>query len=226
VTVPSPPVAAAEPALELRFAVEGAEALPYAAVPTIRFALRVESLGGQPVRSLSLDVQMQIAARRRGYGEAEQGALIELFGDPSRWKTTLRTLPWLRTTLVVPGFTGETLVDLDVPVTYDFEVTAAKYLQALEDGEVPLELLFSGTAFYATASGLLQAVRISWESEAGYRLPVRVWRETIDHYFPGSAWLRLSREAFERLRAHRARHALPNWDATIDSLLPPAGKDG
>jgi len=224
-TVPGTPLAAAQPALDLRFGVEGAETLTYAAVPTMRFALRVASVRGQPVRSVSLDVQVQIAARRRAYVEAEQAALFELFGDPSQWKTTLRTLPWIRTTLVVAGFEGETVVDLDVPCTYDFEVTAAKYLQALGDGEVPLEFLFSGTAFYATESGLLQAVRISWESEADYRLPVRVWRETIDHYFPGSAWLRLSRESFERLRAYRAQRALPSWDAALDALLPPAEED-
>jgi Family of unknown function (DUF6084) len=107
--------------------------------------------------------------------------------------------------------------DLDVPCTYDFEVTAAKYLQALDDGDVPLELLFSGTAFYGEEQ--LQAVRIDWESEADYRLPVRVWRETMDRYFPQSAWVRLEADAYARLTAYRARHALPSWEATVDRLL-------
>ena len=46
---------------------------------------------------------------------------------------------------MVPGFEGTTVIDLPITCTYDFEVVAAKYLEALEDGEVPLLFLFSGT---------------------------------------------------------------------------------
>ena len=108
-----------------------------------------------------------------------------------------------------------------MPCTYDLEVTASKYFQALGDGEVPLEFLFSGTAFYAGEGGLLQVAKISWESEAEYGLPVRVWRETMDRYFPDSAWIRFSKEAFDRLYAYRAHSALPSWEHVVDSLLPP-----
>jgi hypothetical protein len=41
----------------------------------------------------------------------------------------------------------------------------------------------------------------------------------MDHYFPNSAWLRLDREAFERLVAFRARGALTSWEAVVDALL-------
>jgi len=50
---------------ELRFAVTGAGRLEYAAVPTLRFALRIEAGDGQGIRSILLDAQIQIAARRR-----------------------------------------------------------------------------------------------------------------------------------------------------------------
>jgi hypothetical protein len=203
--------------LALAFRVEGAEPLGFAAVPTLRFALAIESAGPEPIRSLLLDVQLQIAARRRSYAADEETGLLDLFGEPERWGTTLRTLLWTRTTLVVPAFEASTAVGLEVPCTYDFEVTAARYLAALSDGEVPLEFLFSGTAFYG--EGALRAERISWESEAAYRLPVAVWRATMDQHFPGSTWLRLPRESLDRLAAYRGRHALPSWEATIDALL-------
>jgi hypothetical protein len=203
--------------LALAFRVEGAEPLAFAAVPTLRFALAIESAGPEPIRSLLLDVQLQIAARQRSYAADDETGLLDLFGEPERWGTTLRTLLWTRTTLVVPAFEASTAVGLDVPCTYDFEVTAARYLAALSDGDVPLEFLFSGTAFYG--EGALRAERISWESEASYRLPVAVWRATMDQHFPGSAWLRLSRESLDRLAAYRGRHALPSWEATIDALL-------
>jgi hypothetical protein len=203
--------------LALAFRVEGAEPLQFAAVPTLRFSLGIESAGPDPIRSLLLDVQVQIAARRRPYEEDEQARLLDLFGDPSRWSTTLRTLLWTRATLIVPAFEDGTVANLDVPCTYDFEVTAARYLAALSDGLVPLEFLFSGTAFYG--EGALRAERISWESEAAFALPVAVWRATMDGHFAGSAWLRLSRESLDRLIEFRGRHALPSWDATIDALL-------
>ncbi len=118
----------------------------------------------------------------------------------------------------MPAFTGATVADLDVPCTYDFEVTATKYLAALEDGEVPLELLFSGTAFYG--EGTLRAERIDWQSEALYSLPVAVWRETMDRHFPGAAWVRVSRESpTGGWRPTRGQRALPSWDAVFDALL-------
>jgi hypothetical protein len=204
---------------ELGFEVHDAGALEYAAVPTLNFRLGVESVGGEPIRSVLLDIQIQIAARRRPYSQAAQERLVELFGTPERWGTTLRTLLWTRTTLVVPPFAGSTVVDLPVACSYDLEVTASKYFDALDDGEVPLEFLFSGTVFYAGPEGLLQTARIAWTQEAEYALPVRVWRETMDRHFPGGAWLRLRRDSFDRLQAYKARNALPSFEEALDSLL-------
>jgi Family of unknown function (DUF6084) len=212
-----------EAAPQLAFEVEGATALAYAAVPTLRFDLRIDAARGEAIRSVALDVQVQIAARRRPYGEAAQDRLLELFGTPDRWRTTLRTLPWLRTSLVVPPFEATTVVALDVPCTYDFEVTSARYLAALDEDDVPLELLFSGTVFYAGRDGRLQTGRISWEAEAEYGLPVRVWREAMDRHFPGAAWLRVSRDRFDRLAAYKARRGLATWDDAVDALLEEEG---
>ena len=200
----------------LQFAVESAEPVRFAVAPTIGFALRVES--DLPVRSLSLAVQIRIATTRRRYGLAEQDALVELFGEPSRWGTTLRSLLWTNTTLHVPAFDGSTLVELAVPCTYDFDVAAAKYFHGLEDGEAPLEFLFSGTVFYGDGN-LLRTARISWESEAEFRLPVSVWKEALELHFPDSAWVRLGRQTFDRLYAYKAQRGLPTWEGALDELL-------
>jgi hypothetical protein len=205
------------PVPELGFTVLGCEPLPHAAAPSLRFSLAVDA-GGAAVRSVMLEVQLRIAATQRGYSEAEQAQLGDLFGEAHRWGDTLRSLLWTQATVVVPPFEGATVVDLVVPCTYDFDVAAAKYLAGVSEGEIPLELLFSGTVFYAGAAGL-QINRISWNAEAAHRLPVRVWRETMDLYFPNAAWLRLDREAFERLVAFRARRALTSWEAVVDALL-------
>jgi Family of unknown function (DUF6084) len=203
---------------ELAFAVTGAGPLERAAVPTLRFGLRIDA-GGVEVRSILLHVQLQIAARRRRYDDAATARLFDLFGQPERWGSTLRTLPWARLTQVVPGFSDSTEVDLPLPCTYDFEVVAARYLDALREGEVPLELLFSGTVFYTGQQGRLQTAQIPWDLEAEYRLPVSVWRETMDLYYPGQTWLRLRRESFDRLEEYRASRGLNGLDEAVDSLL-------
>jgi hypothetical protein len=200
---------------ELSFSVEGAERVEHVAVPTIAFALGIAS--ERPVQSVLLDVQLQIAARRRPYDKVAHERLFELFGPVEQWGTSLRTLLWTRATLVVPPFTGSTVAQLPVACSYDLDVTASRYFDALDDGEVPLEFLFSGTVFYGAP---LQAARISWESEAAYRMPVALWRETMDRYFNGTAWLRLPKPSLDRLAAHKSRHALATWEDVVDSLLP------
>ena len=204
---------------QLDFEIEDAGPRERAAAPTLRFGLRIGAGRDEAIRSIVLDVQVQIASRRRAYDDDTEERLYELFGEPERWGSTLRTLPWTRATLAVPAFTGATTVDLPVPCTYDFEVAASRYLDAVRDGDVPLEFLFGGTVFYADAGGLLKTARIAWDREAEYRLPVRVWRQTMDHYFPGSAWLRLRRDSFDRLYAYKARNALTSWEEAVDSLV-------
>jgi hypothetical protein len=208
---------------QLGFTVLGCEPLAHAAVPTLRFSLAIDAAGAA-VRSVMLEVQVRIAATQRGYSDAEQAQLGDLFGAPQQWKDTLRGLLWTQATLVVTPFADATVVDLLVPCTYDFDVTATKYLAGLDDGEIPLDLLFSGTVFYVGLGGALRINRISWNAEASYRLPVSVWRETMDRYFPGTAWLRLDRQTFERLVVFRARHALIGWDAVLDALLNAQGE--
>jgi len=203
----------------LDFGVEGADVLEFAAVPSLLFKLRIENLEEDSIRSVTLNSQIRIVATQRRYDAAEQERLLEVFGETHRWGNTLRSLLWTHTTLQVPPFSRSTVVDMPVACTYDFEVVAAKYFHALQDGEVPLEFLFSGTVFYAGEGGWLQVARISWEKEARFRLPVRLWKEMMEHYFPNSAWVRLRRDAFDRLYDYKVRRGLPTWEAAVEALL-------
>jgi Family of unknown function (DUF6084) len=205
---------------ELAFSVSEAAPVEHAAVPTLRFLVRIDSRDGTPVRSILLDTQVQIAARRRRYAPDARERLFELFGPAADWGTTLRTLLWTRSTLVVPAFSERTTVELPVACSYDLEVAATAYLDALGDGEVPLEFLFSGSVFADRPGGGLEVTRLSWDHEAEYRMPVAVWRETMERFFRGTAWLRVRKDAFDRLAAYRARHALGSWEETFDALLP------
>lgn len=210
---------------DLHFQVESAEVLEYAAAPTLLFKLHIENLTGEPVRSVALNTQIRIAATQRHYTDAEQGRLVEVFGEAHRWGGTLKSLLWTHTTVQVLPFTGRTVVEMPVPCTYDFDVVSAKYFHSLEGGEIPLEFLFSGTVFYDAGSGL-QVVRISWEKEAQFRLPVGVWQQLMEHYFPNSAWIRLRKDVFERLYRYKARNGLPTWEAALERLLSASEGEG
>ena len=214
------PIAGTGFAPELRFSVRDGGVLEHAAVPTLRFAVEIGTVGAAAqVRSVALNVEVRIAATRRRYAEDERAKLVDLFGPSEEWARNLKTLHWTTLTVQVPPFTGVTEVELPITCTYDLEVSASRYFDALEDGEVPLEFLFSGTVFYTGADGRLQVGRIGWDKDASYRLPVSVWRDMIDRYFPDSAWLRLRRAEFDRLAAYKARHTLLTWEQVVDRLL-------
>ncbi|MGZ3496414.1 MAG: DUF6084 family protein [Vulcanimicrobiaceae bacterium] len=205
----------------LTFEIAGSQARAHAASPTLTFRLRIRECTGARIDAIALRVQIQIEPRRRHYTAAEERQLVELFGEPERWGETLHSTLWTHATLMVPGFESEIEIDLPVQCTYDFEVASSKYFNALEQGEIPLLFLFSGTIFARTDRGF-SAEMVPWELEASYRLPVRVWRDVMDLYFPNSTWIRIRKETFDELYEFKARNAIPTWDDALDMLLESA----
>jgi hypothetical protein len=203
------------------FEVVDAKAEPFAAVPTLVFRLKISAGSDLPVHAIALRAQIRIEPQRRRYEPDEVDRLFELFGDAPQWADSVRPLLWTHTSVIVPAFEGCTEVNVPVACTYDFEVGAAKYFHALDEGEIPLLFLFSGTIF-AKASNGFSVEQVPWDREATFRLPVRVWRTLMDQYFPGGAWIRLRRENFDALHRFKGRGALPTWDAAIEALLAAA----
>jgi hypothetical protein len=205
---------------ELSFAVEGAEAVSYAAAPQLALKLRVSNRDPEEqIHSVILGCQVRIEAPRRRYAPQERERLVDLFGEPARWSQTLRSLLWANVSVNVPRFCREVLVDLEVPCTYDFNLQVTKYFDSLSDGEVPVTLLFSGSVFFAGDGGRLQVGRVSWSEEATYRMPVSVWKEVMQLYYPNTAWLSLRKDVFDRLAAYKSRRGLPTWEQAVESLL-------
>jgi hypothetical protein len=207
--------------VDLDFAAEDVEVERFAAAPTLAFKLRVTNKSiGITVQNISLQCQIRIEAARRRYDPGDHERLVELFGESHRWSETLRSMLWTHASVQVPGFEADRVASLPVECSYDFNVAATKYFYGLEGGEVPLALLFSGTVFYRDAEdGLLQMDQISWSKEASYRLPVRLWQDMMDHYYPGSAWLRIDRQVFDALYRLKRQSGFTTWDETLSSLL-------
>jgi hypothetical protein len=192
-----------------------------AAAPTISLKLHIEETTGVTVHALALRTQVRIEPLRRRYDDTEAAAMADLFGDRSRWGTTLKPLQLGFVNQMVPTFTGRTDVEVALPCSYDFDVAANKYLYALADGEVPLLLLFSGTVFTAEGNGFSVSL-VPWDRETRFRLPVQVWQDTMELHFPGSAWLRLGRPAFDALYRYRTEQQLTSWDDAVERLLKAA----
>lgn len=204
----------------LSFQVESAEAVPYSAAPLLAFKLRITNTdAAQVIQSVALRCQIQIESTHRKYCPEEQAKLRDLFGEPDRWSRTLRGMLWTHTNVMVPQFKESTVVDLPVPCTFDFNVAATKYFAALAEGDVPLNLMFSGTIFYEAVAEGLQVEQISWDRETKFRLPVRVWQEMMDVYYPNSAWLCLQRDVFEKLAQYKMDRGIPTWEQALERLL-------
>jgi hypothetical protein len=206
---------------ELGFECLGARPEAYAISPTLILRLRITEPSGVGVHTIALRCQIRVEPQRRRYSATESEQLDDLFGDTARWGHSLQALQFANLSIMVPGFTGTTEIDLPVPCGYDMEVAAGKYFASLDDGEIPLLLLFSGTVFVRAESGF--TVRpVPWDREARCRLPVAVWHELIELYFPGSGWLRLRRDTLRALHRFKSRRALATWDEAVERLLEEA----
>jgi uncharacterized protein DUF6084 len=211
---------------DLNFAVVGVEAPAFAAVPTIIFKLRIDNtIEQERIHSGILRCQVQINVTRRRYSPEAQAQLLEVFGEPKRWGETLRSLLWTHTSTVIPQFTGSVTVDLPIACTYDFDVVSTKYFNALGEGEIPLTFLFSGTVFYEGKGGNLQVGQVSWSKEASYRLPVTLWQEMMEHYYPNMAWIRLHKDVFDQLYQYKTAQGLPTWEEVVVRLLQESGEE-
>ncbi len=208
---------------ELAFDCIGARADKYAVVPQMQVTLRISETSGTLVEAIALRCQMRIEPARRRYSDDEAERLNDLFGETQRWADTLKPMQFTNVSIMVPGFDGSTEIDLPVPLSYDMEIGATRYFAGLDDGAVPLLLLFSGTVF-SVADGRISVTQVPWSKEAGYRLPISVWREAIDAHFPNCSWIRLSATAMDELLRFKARRALPTWESAVLALLDDAAE--
>jgi hypothetical protein len=205
---------------DLTITVENAEVVPYAASPMLALNLRVRNADpAETIHTVVLRSQIQLEVTRRRYSPLEQDQLRDLFGEPERWGRTLRNLLWVNTSSVIPQFTGATTLNLQIPCTFDFTVATTKYFNGLTGGEIPICLMFSGTVFYADSSGALSVAPISWEKETRFRLPLALWKDMMNLYYPNSAWLCLRRDVFERLHQLKVERGIPTWEGTIETML-------
>jgi len=207
------------------FAVLHGAHVPHAAAPTMTFTLGVSEPEQREVYTIALTVQIHIDPALRPYSAEERARLVEMFGEAGRWAATTHSFLWARTDVLVPSFRGAATFEVPVPCTYDLEVAASKYMDALEDGSVPLSFHFSGTVFYRGDDGRLQLTQIPWSASERWRMPVGAWRAMIAHHYPHGGWVSVHADTLARLQRVKASRGLPTFDACIDDLIDAAGAD-
>jgi hypothetical protein len=214
----STPVFVPEP----EFEVLSARTVRYAAAPMLAIDLQVSEPSGRPVYMMALTIQVMIDPARRRYDDATREKLLELFGEPERWSVTTRSLVWCQLDVLVPAFTGSTVVAVPIQCSYDLELAATKYLRSLPDGEAPVALHFNGTIYYPGDDGGLQMVLVPWTKSIDFRMPVSVWNETIEHYYPNTGWVALRSETLEALGRAKVQRGLATLDACVAALIDEA----
>lgn len=190
----------------------------FAAAPTLVARIRIAETSGETIHSIGLRAQIRIEPQLRSYTDAQKAALYDVFGEPRQWGDTLRPIQFANVSHSVQGFSGSTEIGLPIPCSYDLEVAYGRFFDALDDGEIPMLFLFSGSVFVRGSSGF-EVIQVPWDKEATFRFPAHRWRQLVDLYFPGQGWLRLDTETIEALGQFKAKRGLPTWGNTIDALL-------
>lgn len=204
-----------------QIAVVDVQADRWALSPTLQATLSMRAEPSETIHALLLQCQVRVEPGRRSYDDNEAALLLDLFGERTRWADTVKPFRLASVPIAVAAFTGETETTLTVPLSFDLEVAAGKYFAALGNGEVPLLLLFSGTAFTVT-DGRFRAEPVPWTLEAQWRLPVSVWRDVMDLHFPDQGWVRVDRRTLQALTRFRSLRACTSWDETIAELIAAA----
>jgi hypothetical protein len=156
---------------------------------------------------------------RREYDAATRADLHELFGEPERWPSTTRPFLWCHSSTLVHSFSGATTFGLEVPCTADLEVTAARYIAALPDGEVPVAFHFTGRILYEGPARQVQVVHLPWSTSASYRMPVSIWKAMIKHHHGNSGFVLLHDDTLTELKRYKRERGLHSYDGCVLDLL-------
>jgi len=112
---------------DLDFSIIGVEAATYGLTPLLHFKVGIANTPTEEtIQSVILQAQIQIQTPGRSYNENEKPSLIDLFGTPDQWGTTLRARLWTLSNTTVRTFSGSTEAILPVPCSFDLRAAVGK----------------------------------------------------------------------------------------------------
>lgn len=205
---------------DLDFEITSADVKPQAAVPTLVFRLQISNdIEDEEIYAVGLKSQVRIESVHRKYDEETKPLLRDVFGSSERWDENLKSLYWKQVTIPVPRFTGQTQIEIPLECSEDLSTSVGKYFYALEKGEIPLTFIFKGSVFYKGSEDTIQVTPVPWEKEASYNMPVSLWNNLREAYFPDSKYLRVPHELFDKLYAYKTKSIHPTINKCLESLV-------
>ena len=229
---PTPAAAAAAPAVDIPdrpdpdLEILSVRAPERSMAPELEFTARVTDASPASIHLIALVVAIEIEPSMRHYDDEERERLAELFGEVGSWSSSTGTVRVARVSTVVGPFDGETTIRFPVPLGFDLEVAASKYLHALRSGEAPLRFHFNGTVYYRGPDGSLQLIQMPWDRSSRFSLPVSTWQEVIDRHYPNNRWVAVSDETLDRLRDAKNRLGAHSYSDAVATLLDRAEVEG
>ena len=207
---------------DLSFQVEGAEVVANAATPLLAFKLRLTDANPeQTIHTVALRCQIQLEVTRRKYTRGRSGA-------PARSVWRAQPLgPDPAKSFVDARQSGRAFVHRErrwsiFPcLALSISMWRRPNISMVWRTEKCRFACSSAARFFMPArEGGLQVAPISWDKEARFKLPVKVWRDMMESYYPNSAWLCLHKDAFDRLYQYKVRHGIPTWEEALESIVP------
>ena len=201
----------------------GVGARRHAALPALEFDVHVTEPTGRQVYVIALSAQIMIEPARRQYTRCgaraarravrPAGALGDHDAQPGLApRRRARAQLHRRDHLHGP-----------VPCTFDLEIAAAKYFNAVEDGLVPLAFNFNGIDPLPRRRRAAADVAGPVELLGGVPLRRRGLAPGDGRLLPERALGALHAETLHALLAEKARRGAPTMDAAIAGLLRDAG---
>ena len=203
--------------LDLNFTVERAEPQPHAAAPLLIFKLRIaETVTAEEpttIPAIALRCQIRIEPTRRRYEPGEEEKLLDLFGEPERWGQTLRSTLWTHASVVVPPFTGDTLSISPSPARSTSMWRRPSTSTRSKTARSRSACSSAARSFTPTKTDISRSARSPGKKRRTFRLPVQVWKDMMELYYPNSAWLCLERDTFDRLYRFKSGRGLADLGA-------------
>ena len=126
-----------------------------------------------------------------------------------------KKLYWGSTNVVVGSFSAPSPASCKLRLScgYDANLSVAKYLETVSEGEIPLELNFDGICFWGGNSQ-----NISRRTK-DTTIPTSTWRSLVLAYYRNARWIMITSETLKTLEEFRDKWQLHTHDEVIKELI-------
>jgi len=169
-------------------------------------------LSAKPVRdALSPTIEFEIQVANR----SNEAILDCVLSCEAYMKFPEKSLYWGTTSISIGSFnpTSPANRKLRLSCGYDANLTVARYLETVGEGEIPIELHFWGTCFWANQAGAVP------RKTTNTSIPTSTWRSLVLAFYRNARWLMITPETLKTLEQLKDEWQLHTYDEVIQELI-------